>query len=509
MFADGFLQKLCQRRLEVVGLFQLVGKLHQLIGHSGVEHDVGACDGEGGAERTELELVAGEGERRGAVAVGGVLREVRQHLDANLHLGLFLLCIGSAFFDSFKNIGQFVAQEHRNDGRRRFVRAQAMIVARRGDGNSQQILMLIHSLDHRAQEQQELRVFKRRGTGLQQVLAVIGGNRPVVVLAGTVDARKGLFMQQAHHVVMSGDLFHDLHRQLVVVGGDVCGAEDRRQLVLCGCDLVVLGLGQHAQLPQFFVQFLHISRHAGLDRAEVMIVQLLTLGRLCAEERAAGVDQIATLFINGFVNQEILLLRADGRDHALGSGVAEELQDAHRLIGKLLHRAQQRGLFVQRLAAVGTEGRGNAQRAVLDKGVGGGIPGSVAAGFKGRAQTTAGEGRSVRLALDQLLAGELHDHAAVGRGADEGIVLFGSDAGHGLEPVGEMRHALFSRPVLHGVGHHVGHGNIQWLAVLDGLAQSLVGFLGQTFAHRRIAENHAAEQFRYALHNDSSSNTVR
>ena len=70
-----------------------------------------------------------------------------------------------------------------------------------------------------------------------------------------------------------------------------------RQLVLCGRDLVVLGLGQHAQLPQLFVQFLHIGRNAGLDRAEVMIVQLLTLGGFCAEERAAGVDQIAALFI--------------------------------------------------------------------------------------------------------------------------------------------------------------------------------------------------------------------
>ena len=56
---------------------------------------------------------------------------------------------------------------------------------------------------------------------------------------------------------MGGDLAHDLHGQLVVVDGDVGGVEDGRQLVLARCNLVVLGLGGHAQLPQLLVQLLH------------------------------------------------------------------------------------------------------------------------------------------------------------------------------------------------------------------------------------------------------------
>ena len=40
----------------------------------------------GGAEHAELELVAGEGEGRGAVAVRGVLREAGQGVHAELQL---------------------------------------------------------------------------------------------------------------------------------------------------------------------------------------------------------------------------------------------------------------------------------------------------------------------------------------------------------------------------------------------------------------------------------------
>ena len=59
-----------------------------------------------------------------------------------------------------------------------------------------------------------------------------------------------------------------------------------------GRDLVMLRLGQNAELPQLLVQILHERGDARLECAEIMIVQLLTLGRLAAEEGAAGVDEI-------------------------------------------------------------------------------------------------------------------------------------------------------------------------------------------------------------------------
>src|SRR5699024_11330011 len=53
-------------------------------------------------------------------------------------------------------------------------------------------------------------------------------------------------------------------------------------------------------------------------------------------------------------------------------------------------------------------------------------------------QPAGGEGGGVRLPSDELLAGKLHNHAAVRGGGDEAVVLLGGDAGHGLEPVGEV-----------------------------------------------------------------------
>ena len=60
-------------------------------------------------------------------------------------------------------------------------------------------------------------------------------------------------MQQTDQPVAGSHLLHDLHGQLVVIGGDICGGIDRRQFVLRRSHLVVLGLSQNAQLPKFFV----------------------------------------------------------------------------------------------------------------------------------------------------------------------------------------------------------------------------------------------------------------
>ena len=144
------------------------------------------------------------------------------------------------------------------------------------------------------------------------------------MLAGAVDAGKGLFMEQADHVVPSGDLFHDLHCQLVVVAGGVGIGVDGRGLVLSGGHLVVLGFGEDAQLPKLLVQLLHIGGDPGLDGAEIVVLQLLALGRLGAKEGPAREDQILPLIIHILVNQEIFLLRTYLADDLLYICVTKE-----------------------------------------------------------------------------------------------------------------------------------------------------------------------------------------
>ena len=301
-------------------------------------------------------------------------------------------------------------------------------------------------------------------------------------------------MLQADQTVLVGDLPHHLHRQQVVVDGDVGGVVDGGQLMLAGGDLVVLGLGGNAQLPQLLVQFLHKAGDDGADRAEVVLLQLLALGRGRAEQRAAAQHQVQALLVVLLLNQEVLLLGADGGRDAVHV-LAEQLQHLAGLVGDGLHRAQQRGLFVQCLAGVGAERGGDAQRIVLHESVAGGVPGGVAAGLGGGAQAAGGEGGGVRLTLDELLAGKLHDGGAVRLGADKAVMLLTGDAGQRLEPVGVVGGALLNGPALHDAGHDVGDLKVQRLALLNRRLEALVGRAGQTLAHLMLVEDFAAVKF--------------
>ncbi len=89
--------------------------------------------------------------------------------------------------------------------------------------------------------------------------------------------------------------------------------------------------------------------------------------------------------------------------------LAEEGEHALGLLVQRRHRAQQRGLLVERLARVGAKRGGDAQDVVLDERRARGVPGGVAAGLERGAQAAVGEARRVGLALDQGFAGKLLD----------------------------------------------------------------------------------------------------
>src|SRR5207249_3385639 len=134
---------------------------------------------------------------------------------------------------------------------------------------------------------------------------------------------------------------------------------------------------------------------------EVLVLQLLALGRAGAEQRATRVDQVRAREEEVLVDQEVLLLRANGREDLLGVLVAEQAQDAQRLVRQRFHRAEQGGLLVQGLAGPAEEdGRDNERgpvRPFVDERGAGGVPGSVAAGLEGGADAAGGERAGVRL----------------------------------------------------------------------------------------------------------------
>ena len=405
---------------------------------------------------------------------------------------------------------QIVAQENGHHGGRGLGGTQTVVVAGEGHRGPEEVLVFVHALHKGRQEQQELGILAGGLAGLEEVFAGIGVQGPVIVLAGAVDAGERLFVEQAHHVVLVGDLLHDLHGELVVVAGGVGIGVHRGHLVLGGGHLVVLGLAVDAQGPEVFVQVLHIGCHPGADGAVIVVIQLLAPGGLGAEEGAAGHPQVLPLAVHLFIHQEVLLLRAYAGDDPAALSVSEQPEDPDGLAAHILHGPQQRGLFVQGVASVGAEDGGDAEGALLDEGKRGGVPGGIAPGLKGGPQAAGGEGGGVRLTPHQVLAGKFQDHpAALGRG-DEAVVLLRRDAGHGLEPVGIVGAATLHRPGLHGPGNLVGRGQLQGRPVGDAALPCLIAGVGQPLLHGHLIEYLTAEQLRQLLitHKESSRTQI-
>ena len=501
---DGLLDQFVQPGVKItLSAFQPVGELAQALRHRGVEHDVGTRDGVIRPDHPELKLVPRKGKGRGPVAVGGIPVEARQHVRAQSQPPGMRALIGGVLLDSLQHGAELVSEEDRDDGRRRLVCAQPVVVAGRGDAQAQQPLIVVHGLDDGHQKQQELCVLIGGLARAQQVDPGVRGQGPVVVLPAPVDPGEGLFMQQAHQVVLPGDLLHDLHHQLVVVRGDVADREDRGKLVLARGDLVVLGLGVDAQLPQLLVQVLHVRLYPRLDGAEIVVVQLLPLRRLGPEQGPPGIDQVLPLQVHIPVDEEVFLFRADVGNHALHMAVPEQMQHPQRLPVQRLHASQQGRFFIQRLPSVRAERSGDAEGLFLDKGIGGRVPCGIPSGFKGGAQAARGEAGRVRFPGDQLFSREFHDHVAVRRRREKAVVLFRRDSRERLEPVGKVGRPVRHRPGAHGVRHRIGNREVQLLAPSDGVLQIPVHVRRQRCPHDLVVKYHASEQFRNRLHGNS------
>jgi hypothetical protein len=182
--------------------------------------------------------------------------------------------------------------------------------------------MDIHAPDDRQEEGQELGIGMRVVAGIEEVLPVVRGHRPVVVLAGAVDPREWLLVDEHHQVVLRGEPPHRAHHDHVVVRPDRCRLVHRRHLELARSDLVVTGLRRDAEAPQLAIEIHHERQDPLADRAEVLVLELLALGRRSAEQGPAGEEK------------EVLLLGADVREDLAGAVVAEPAQDPERLLAE-------------------------------------------------------------------------------------------------------------------------------------------------------------------------------
>ena len=258
----------------------------------------------------------------------------------------------------------------------------------------------------------------------------------------------------------------------------------------------MLGLRRNAELPELLVEVVHELGYLWLQYAEVVILHLLSLRCRSADQGTSGEHEVLTLGVEVLIDQEVLLLRADSGVDAGNLLLAEDVQQLRCGVTQGLHGAKQRGLLIEGLAGVRTECGRDVEGAVLDEGWGARVPCGVAAGLEGGTEAAAREGGGIRLSLDELLSGELHDHAAVlGRG-DEAVMLLCGQAGHRLEPVCEVGRAELQCPLLHRRCDGIRHVQLQMGSVLDGLVHCLVDVLRQSLAHDLVVKYKASVKLR-------------
>ena len=75
-------------------------------------------------------------------------------------------------------------------------------------------------------------------------------------------------------------------------------------------------------------------------------------------------------------------------------------------------------------------------------------------------------------------------------------MLFGSNAGHGLEPVGVVGGTLFRGPILHGLRNGVGSGKLQLCPGIDAGTPGLINLGRKPLLHGSLVEYITAENLR-------------
>ena len=153
-----------------------------------------------GAWCAEFELVACEGERTCAVAIRRVTRQDWNGIDADAHLGRLSAADGDARTNAIQHFRKLFAKEDGDDGGRRFMRAEAVVVVRRSGRGAQEIAMDVHGADDGCEKRQENSVFLWCLAWIEKVFRAVG-KPPVVVFARTIDARERLFVEETDETV--------------------------------------------------------------------------------------------------------------------------------------------------------------------------------------------------------------------------------------------------------------------------------------------------------------------
>ena len=356
--------------------------------------------------------------------------------------------------------------------------------------------MIVNRLNNGAEHRKENRILMRIAAGLQQIEPVVA-HRPVIVFAGTVDARKRFFVEQPDEPVFVRFLPQDFHYKHVMIARKIQFLEQRCNLVLGRRHFVVTRLGGNAKPPERFLHIGHKRKNPMFDGTEIVVIQLLMLRRRRSEQSPSGLHKVGTRKVKVLVDQKIFLLDSERDFRHVFAGFAETPDEPPDRFRQRLSGFQKRSLLIKRLARIGTECCRNTERGTvrvaLDERGAGRIPGGITARFKRGAETAGGKTGSIRLADDQIFSGKRVNRLAVAVRFHECVVLFRGRSGQRLEPVGIMRGAFVERPAFHRICNIISHGSVQRRPFRKGFVKSLEHRFRKPFPHAFDSEHIRSE----------------
>ncbi len=190
------------------------------------------------------------------------------------------------------------------------MRAQAMVICGAGHGCPQKTAKLVHGANHGRTENQEYGIGVGCFARIKQAAQLAVAQGIVDMLARTVDAAEGLFVQQAFQAIMLGHIAQRGHDDMVVINGQVAGLVKRRNLVLAWRGLVVARFHGHAKLVKIPFHFHHAGKHSLGNDSKILVAEFLALGRPGPKERTSGNLDIGPREIEIVVDEKIFLLKA-------------------------------------------------------------------------------------------------------------------------------------------------------------------------------------------------------
>ena len=151
--------------------------------------------------------------------------------------------------------------------------------------------------------------------------------------------------------MIASHALHQRHEQHVMVDSQVTLLEDRSQLKLVRCHLVMTSLARDSKLKSLNLKILHKGLNTIGDSTKIMVIHLLVLSTLMTHQCATSHHQVRTSRVQTLVYKEILLLPTKIHLHLLHI-VIEELAHISCCLINSMKRTQQRSLIVERLTCI-------------------------------------------------------------------------------------------------------------------------------------------------------------